>query len=92
MRCACGALVRAGLQGIHAAIFFSARPARLSFVLAALGCASAQASDSSFGDDNRTIGLLHQPDVNMDKEALLLSDERVQVDYVLELLFVRGVE
>ncbi|MDG4490949.1 DUF4424 domain-containing protein [Xanthomonas vesicatoria] len=54
----------------------------LAFVLASLGCATAQANDSSFGDDNGTIQLLHQPDISMDKEALLLSEERVQVDYV----------
>ncbi|MCE4372288.1 DUF4424 domain-containing protein [Xanthomonas hortorum] len=57
-------------------------PLVLALVLAVLGCGSAQANDSSFGDDNGTIRLLHQPDISMDKEALLLSEERVQVDYV----------
>lgn len=61
---------------------FSRSPLVLALVLAALGCGSAQANDSSFGDDNGTIRLLHQPDISMDKEALLLSEERVQVDYV----------
>ncbi|MBG3850446.1 DUF4424 domain-containing protein [Xanthomonas sp. WHRI 8391] len=60
----------------------SRSPLVLALVLAVLGCGSAQANDSSFGDDNGTIRLLHQPDISMDKEALLLSEERVQVDYV----------
>ncbi|TWR33903.1 DUF4424 domain-containing protein, partial [Xanthomonas vasicola] len=51
-------------------------------VLALLACNAAQANDSSFGDDNGTICLLYQPDINMDHEALLLSEERMQVDYV----------
>lgn len=51
-------------------------------VLALCACSAAQANDSSFGDDNGTIRLLHQPDISMDREALLLSEERVQVDYV----------
>ncbi|OOW87011.1 hypothetical protein Xvtw_09020 [Xanthomonas campestris pv. vitiswoodrowii] len=51
-------------------------------VLALLACSAAQANDSSFGDDNGTIRLLHQPDISMDREALLLSEERMQVDYV----------
>nr|WP_176341542.1 DUF4424 domain-containing protein [Xanthomonas hortorum] len=60
----------------------SRSPLVLALMLAVLGCGSAQANDSSFGDDNGTIRLLHQPDISMDKEALLLSEERVQVDYV----------
>lgn len=56
--------------------------ARRLLALAVLVCASAQANDSSFGDDNGTIRLLHQPDISMDKEVLFLSEERVQVDYV----------
>ncbi|CAE6843069.1 DUF4424 family protein [Xanthomonas arboricola] len=61
---------------------FPRGPLGLVLALAVLGCGSAQANDSSFGDDNGTIRLLHQPDISMDKEALLLSEERVQVDYV----------
>lgn len=61
---------------------FSLPRSPLALVLAVLGCGRAQANDSSFGDDNGTIRLLHQPDISMDKEALLLSEERVQVDYV----------
>lgn len=57
-------------------------PLVLAIVLAVLGCGSAQADDRSFGDDNGTIRLLHQPDIHMDKQALVLSEERVQVDDV----------
>lgn len=74
----CGAPVRAGTRGPMHTLF----SARRLLALAVLVCASAQANDSSFGDDNGTIRLLHQPDISMDKEVLFLSEERVQVDYV----------
>ena len=74
----CGASVRAGTRGPMHTLF----SARRLLALAVLVCASAQANDSSFGDDNGTIRLLHQPDISMDKEVLFLSEERVQVDYV----------
>lgn len=82
MLCACGASVRAGAMGYMQPLSFPRGPLGLVLALAVLGCGSAQANDSSFGDDNGTIRLLHQPDISMDKEALLLSEERVQVDYV----------
>lgn len=50
--------------------------------LTLLASTGTQANDSSFGDDNDSIRLLHQPHICMDKEALLLSEERVQVDDV----------
>jgi hypothetical protein len=40
------------------------------------------ANDTSFGDDNGTIVFKHQPDISMDKEVLLISPDRIQVDYV----------
>lgn len=41
----------------------------------------AQANDSTFGDQNGGIVLLQQGDISMAREHLLLSQERVEVDY-----------
>ena len=42
----------------------------------------AHANDSSIGDDNGTITFKSQPNISMDKEALLISEKNIQVDYV----------
>lgn len=42
----------------------------------------ACANDTAIGDDNGSITFKHQPAISMDSEALLISEERVTVDYV----------
>ena len=42
----------------------------------------AHANDSSIGDDNGTITFKSQPTISVDKEALLISEKNIQVDYV----------
>lgn len=54
---------------------------RLITVLATT-CGHVHANDTSYGDDNGTIVFKHQPDISMDKEVLLISQERIQVDYL----------
>lgn len=56
---------------------------RTSFLIATLLCsANVFANDSSIGDDNGTITFKSQPNISMDKESLLISEQQIQVDYV----------
>ncbi len=43
----------------------------------------AQANDSTYGSDNGGIQLTVQTDVTMQKEVLTISEEQIEVDYVL---------
>jgi len=51
-------------------------------ITALLTSAYTYANDSSIGDDNGTITFKSQPNISMDKESLLISENNIQVDYV----------
>ena len=56
---------------------------KLNFIAIALtSSAYANANDSSIGDDNGTITFKSQPNISMDKESLLISEQQIQVDYM----------
>jgi hypothetical protein len=56
---------------------------KISLLLPALfNSAFASANDSSFGDDNGNISFKSQPNISMDKESLIISEEKITVDYV----------
>jgi hypothetical protein len=50
--------------------------------LALFASVPVSANDSSIGDDNGTITFKSQPNITMDREALLISEINIQVDYV----------